>query len=334
MKKNNAVIKAVAYSHPDKSVNNDYFIEHFKKQGQDIKGLLEVTGRKSRYLSDDINETIVTMGTNAAKMVIKKANINPSELNLIVFSTGTPEYICPSNALIVHNEIRAGQKTAVYDLNSNCAGMLVALEQVSRSMRDNPRIKYALIVGSDQFNKFSRFDDALAYSNFGDSACAIILENVSNTDSGFIDSDSYTNSSNYDKMVLPARGFSKVVHNKRLDIKDKLVKWIPFNYDGAFFSASISIEEVLSRNNLTKKDIKKYFISQFSKTSIDSVCEQLEEDPEKFVFTGDKFGYTGTTSPILPFAITLENSELAKGDYIIFWTVGAGTTCSCILYRY
>ena len=334
MKNHNAVIKGVAYYHPENTVSNEYFIKHFEKQGKDIRHLLENTGRENRYISDDSNETILSMGLNATNNVLEKTNINPGELNLIVFSTSTPEYISPTNALKIHNEIRAGQRTVVYDLNANCAGMLVALEQVSRSMRDNPRIKYALIVGSDQLNRFSRFNEAISYANFGDSACAMILENISNTDSGFIDSESYTNSSNHDKILLPAKGFSQVIHNKGLDIKDKLVEWSNFSLDGAFYSAWISIEGLIFRNGLTKKDIKKYFLSQFAKKNIDSVCEQLEEDPDKFVFIGDEFGYTGTTSPILAFAKTLENNELTKGDYVIFWTVGAGTTCSCILYRY
>ena len=334
MKNHNAVIKGVAYYHPENSVSNEYFIEHFEKQGKDIRHLLENTGRENRYISDDFNETILTMGLNATNSVLQKTNINPSELNLIVFSTSTPEYISPTNALKIHNEIRAGQRTVVYDLNANCAGMLVALEQVSRTMRDNPRIKYALIVGSDQLNRFSRFNEAISYANFGDSACAMILENISNTDSGFVDSESYTNSSNHDKILLPAKGFSQVIHNKGLDIKDKLVGWSNFSLEGAFYSAWISIEGLIFRNGLTKKDIKKYFLSQFAKKNIDSVCEQLEEDPDKFVFIGDEFGYTGTTSPILAFAKDLENNGLTKGDYVIFWTVGAGTTCSCILYRY
>ena len=101
-------------------------------------------------------------------------------------------------------------------------------------------------------------------------------------------------------------------HNKGLDIKDKLVECSNFILDFAFYSALISIEGLIFRNGFTKKDIKKYFLSQFAKKNIDSVCEQLKEDPDKFVFIGDEFGYTGTTSPILAFAKTLENNELTK----------------------
>lgn len=334
MKKYNQIIRNVAYYHPENSVGNEYYIGHFDEKGEDIRRLLETTGRKYRYISNDADETTITMGIKVTQMLISEANIDPDELNLIVFSSGTPEYISPSNAVLIHNSIRAGQKTMVYDLNANCAGMLVAIEQVCRSMRDNTLIKYALIVGSDQLSKYSRFDEAIPYANFADSACAIIIENVLNAERGFIDSDSYTNSSNYDKVLLPAKGLSSTIHNKELVIKDKLLQWSPFDINGAFYSAKISIEKLLSRNNLTKKDIKKYFLSQFAKKSIYNLCEQLEENKEKFVYIGDEFGYTGTTSPLLAYARTVEKNELSEGDYVIFWTVGAGTTCSCILYRY
>ncbi|URZ01543.1 ketoacyl-ACP synthase III [Clostridium felsineum] len=333
MLSNNAVIKDIAYYHPDNLVGNDYFIKHFDKQGIDIRSLLSAFGRKYRYISNDINETILTMGIKATEKLLEKSKIDPNEINTIIFSTSTPEYISPSNAIEIHESIRASSKSTVYDLNANCAGMLVAIDQASRSMRNNPNIKYSLIVGSDQLNRYSRYDQAITYANFGDSACAILLENISNTENGFIDSDFYTNSSTHDKVVLPAKGLSSAIHDKSLPIKDKLVEWNDFDNRGTFLSATISINILLERNNLKKSDIKKYFISQFSKGGIEYVCDLLEENQNKFTFIGDRFGYTGTTSPLLALANAIENNELNKGDYVIFWTVGAGSTCSCILYR-
>lgn len=331
---NNAMIKGVAYYHPEHKVDNEYFIEYFKKQGEDIGGLLEATGRKSRYISDKSEENMLTMGFHAAREVLEKVHVKASQIGLLVFSSGTPEYIAPSNALKLHSMLGAAQKCAVYDLNANCAGMLVAFDQVSRVLRSNQNIKYALIVGSDQLNRYSRYKEAIAYSNFGDSACAMVVENVFHAERGFIDSDYYTNSSNHDKILLPAKGMSCVVKDRSLSTQDKLVKWTPFDFSGAFLSAKISIEELLFKNNLKKKDIKRYFLSQFAWKSIKEVCEGLGEDIEKFVFIGDEFGYTGTTSPMLAYAKALENEELEIGDYVVFWTVGAGTTCVCLLYQY
>ncbi|MCM1183493.1 MAG: 3-oxoacyl-ACP synthase III family protein [Roseburia sp.] len=331
---NNAIIKGIAYYHPERKVDNDFFIEYYKKQGQDINGLLKATGRKSRYISDDDDENMLTMGFNAAKEVLEKTHVKASQLGLIVFSSGTPEYIAPSNALKLHSMLQAGQKCGVYDLNANCAGMLVALEQIARAMRSNQGLKYALLVGSDQLNRYSRYREPITYSNFGDSACALVIENVFNIERGFRDSDFYTNSSNHNKILLPAKGMSTVVKDRSLSTQDKLVKWDNFDLSGAFFSAKISIEEILFRNNLKKENIKKYFLSQFALKNIENVAEELGESMDKFVFIGDEFGYTGTTSPLLAYARALENNDLDIGDYVIFWTVGAGTTCVCLLYQY
>ena len=331
---NNIMIKGVSYYHPENSVDNEYFIEHFKNLGTDIEGLLKATGRKRRYISNNKAENMLTMGYQAASDVLKKTHIKVSQINLLVFSSGTPEYIAPTNAIKLHSMLGAPQRCAVYDLNANCAGMVVAFEQVARVMKSNQNIKYALIVGSDQLNRYARYNEAIAYSNFGDSACAMLLENVFNTERGFWDSDYYTNSSYHDKILLPAKGMSSVALDRSLPTQDKLVKWTPFDLGGAFQSAKISIDELLFRNNLKKTDIKKYFLSQFALKNIKNVCNDLEEELDKFKFIGDEFGYTGTTSPVIAYAKALENEELEIGDYVIFWTVGAGTTCVCVLYQY
>lgn len=331
---NNCMITGISYYHPEHKVGNDFFIEHFKKQGTDISGLLQATGRNSRYIADSIDETVLTMGHKATLKVLEKTHIKASQLNMIVFSSGTPEYIAPTNALMIHSMINAGQKCCVYDQNANCAGMVIAFEQISRTMRDNPNIKYALLIGSDQFVRYSNYSEPMSYSNFGDLGCAMILENIFHTNRGFVDSDYYTNSTHYDKIMMPAKGMSRAIHDKNLSIQDKLVKWVDFTPDGAFYSAKISIEEILFKNNLTKSDIKKYFLSQFVWKNIKDVCSELQEDIDKFVFVGDEFGYTGTTSPFLAYAKALESESLAISDYVIFWTVGAGGVCACVLYQY
>ncbi|MBO5033441.1 MAG: 3-oxoacyl-ACP synthase III family protein [Lachnospiraceae bacterium] len=328
------MIKGAAYYHPAKAVGNEYYIEYYKKQGKDIEGLLKATGRKNRYVSESEEENVLTMGYQASVEVLQKTYVKPSQINLIVFSSGTPEYIAPTNAMKLHDMLHAGQKCAVYDLNANCAGMVVALEQVSRIMRSNKNIKYALIVGSDQLSRYARYDEEIAYANFADSACAILVENIFDTYRGFIDSDFYTNSSNHNKILMPAKGMSHVAMDKNLPTKDKLVTYGQFDFGGAFHSAKVSIEELLFRNNIRKKDIKKYFFSQFSWKYLEKVSEDMDEDISKFKFVGDEFGYTGTTSPMLAYAKALEAEELDIGDYVVFWTVGAGTTCPTVLYKY
>ena len=329
----NALIREIAYYHPDNVVHNDYYIEHFKQQNKSIQGLLKATGRENRYFTTDINETIIDMGLKAAEKVLKKAYVKATELDMIVFATGTPEYISPTNALILHEKLGAKQKCGVYDINTSCAGMLMALEQVSRCMQSRIDTKYTLIVSSDQLNRFSDTSSPITYANFGDAACAILLESVSNTDRGLIDSDFYTNSGSCERILFPAKGLSTAMRDTDAALEDRLIQWDKFDLSGAFNSAHISIKDLMFRNNLKKSDVKKYFISQFSLGNIKGICQDLEEDMDKFIFIGDEFGYTGSSSPLIAYARAVENKELEVGDNIIFWTVGAGLTCISMLYK-
>lgn len=250
---NNAVIKGISSYHPDNVVDNNFYIDHFDEKNIDIRGLLRVTGRNKRYISMDENETTLTMGIEAAKSVLAKTMVKVSQINCVVVASGTPEYISPTNALKVHAALGISSSTSVYDVNANCIGMIVALEEVSRVMRSNSYIKYALVIGSDQLSKYVDYDDSFTYSNFADAASAVILENMYNTDRGFIDSDFYTNSSNHNRVPFPFKGESATIHDNSLHIKDKLLQWEPFKFDGAFHSAKISIEQLLWRNSLEKK---------------------------------------------------------------------------------
>lgn len=329
----NVCIREVAIYHPENSVGNAYFVDHFNEQGNDITGLLKVTGRESRYLSTDANENPLTMGIHAATNVLRQSGLQAEDLDMIVFTSGTPEYVQPTNALKVHHALGGKSSTIVYDLNSNCVGMVVALEQVSRYMLSNPNMKYAMVIGSEQMNRYSRKTEEVPYSNFGDGSAAIILERLENTDFGFIDSSYYTDSSMHDTIVLPATGFSNIYREDLVE-HDKLLEWLPFNTDEAFLSAKNAIERLLKENGLSKADVKKYFLSQFAKKNIDIICDQLEEDPEKFKFIGDEFGYTGTSSPFIALAKSVEAGEIKRGDVIIFWSVGAGISSCNVLYRY
>lgn len=115
---------------------------------------------------------------------------------------------------------------------------------------------------------------------------------------------------------------------------NKIIEWIDFNTDDAFASSITSINNILEKNNLNKEDIKLYCLSQFAKKNINIIQQALGKPKSKFPFVGDKYGYTGVTSPFLALANGIETGKIKRGDYVILWTVGAGVVASTILLKY
>lgn len=326
-------IKEIAVHHPENKVSNDFYVEHFKNlTGDDhTEFLKDVLGRDSRYIIDNDEENSLTMAVEASKKVLAKSGVNAEDLDMIVFASQVPEYIFPTNAVMLHRELNAGMKAGIMDMNANCSGMTIALDQASRYMMSNPRMKKLLLVGSDYSSLIMDPTDSITYPNFGDVAVALILERVEEENAGLIDSIYYTDSSNYDRVTFPRKGLSKSL--KGLDDSKKL-QWLPFDGDVSLPYAYKIIDELLERNDVAHKDVDAYCLSQFSISNIKKMQAQYALADEQMIYVGGEFGYTGTTSPLLALYDAVEKGKVKRGDKVLLWTVGVGYNLIAVLYQY
>lgn len=326
---NNIKIKDMAIYHSENVVDNEYYLNHFQKQGKDISDFLNLFGRKERYILDDENETGLTMGIKAANKALQKANLSAKDIDMIVFTTQVPETTLPSNAIMIHKALEASSDCIIYDLNANCAGMVIAIEQVSYYMKGNHRINRALIIGSDYFSLISDPNDAFTYASFADGAAAVILERT-DEDTGFIDAIYYVDPIVADKMMYPAEGLAKGI----LETKDlKYIKNSPMDGTVTHEPTHNMISTLLERNGLKPKDAK-YCFSQLSLNNINRIKGRLELTDEQVVYVGDRFGYTGTSSPIIALHEGVESGQINRNDYVVFWTIAAGFELIAMLYKY
>lgn len=326
----NIKIKEIAIYHPEQRIGNDYYINHFAKQGNDIAHFLEVMGKEYRHIINDENENGLTMAINAATNVLAKANLNGEDIDYIVFSSQVPERLFPINALFIHEAIQARPDTISIDTNANCAGMTAAIEQASRYMIANPHIQKTLVVGSEHLSSISNPEQQITYATYGDAACAVILEKTVE-DTGFIDAMYHVDTRNVDKINFPNEGLSKFLRGEEKD------RYVNFERFDASFGTPITfqlIENILKRNQLTIADIGALCISQFAYNDKLKIQEYFNLEADKVIYIGDRYGYTGTSSPLIAMYEGIQNGQIKRGDYILFWTVGAGHQFIAMLFKY
>ncbi|WP_239618586.1 ketoacyl-ACP synthase III [Cohnella mopanensis] len=324
-------IRDIGIYHPANEVANDYYIERFRKQGTDVTGLLKALGRDKRYVIEDSGENSLTMSIEASNNVLRSSGLTGRDIDLIIFTSQTPEYLLPSNALKLHNALGGDLNTVCFDINANCAGMLVAVEQASRYMLGNPRIERALVVGADSISVHSP-NEPVYHSNFADSAVAVILERASDT-RGFIDSVYQTDTSVINNSLFPAQGLSNL-YREEYTAKDAQIKFMPFDDSVCVDSAVDTVRILLERNGLAKEEIGSFLFSQFSIGNLKLVSERLGIDADKVPYIGDRYGYTATNSPFVALYEALKEGKIARGDYLVFWTVGAGWQNVSLLLQY
>ncbi|SMF91742.1 3-oxoacyl-[acyl-carrier-protein] synthase-3 [Paenibacillus uliginis N3/975] len=323
-------LKSIDIYHPNHSIDNEFYISHYKAKGKDITNFLEFMGRESRYVIDNDTENGLTMGIEAARRVLAKAGLTGEDMDMIMFSTQVPETTYPSNAMFVHAAIQGKSDALVMDSNANCAGMTVAVDHASRYMSGNPDCKRALVIGSDYNTLLCNSEDEITYANYGDAACAVILEQ-SEEEEGLIDCQYSTHSILPEKIMYPAQGLAKMVKE---EADGKSIQWLPFDGHLAMPPTFTLLDKLLSRNGLTAQDVKAYCFSQFSMGNILKIQEHLELDDSQIVYVGDRFGYTGTSSPFIALYEGIESGRIQRGDTVCFWTIGCGFQLVAMLWKY
>ncbi len=78
--------------------------------------------RERRWMSPE--QTTSDLIVEAARAALDKAGIAPEQLNLIIVSTDTPDYLSPGTSVVVQHKLGA-VNAGTYDVNSACAGWVM-----------------------------------------------------------------------------------------------------------------------------------------------------------------------------------------------------------------
>src|SRR5688572_15700010 len=145
----------------------------------------ERTGISVRHVAGE-GETTGTLATDAARAALADAGIAPSEVDLIVLATATPDHTFPATATTVQAALGCNGGIA-FDVAAVCSGFLYALATADSMLRTG-MAKCALVIGAETFSRILDWDDRTTCVLFGDGAGAMVLraEDVAEDDSGIL----------------------------------------------------------------------------------------------------------------------------------------------------
>jgi 3-oxoacyl-[acyl-carrier-protein] synthase-3 len=331
----NVHIVGVGSYHPDRKVENQFFIDHFRKyQAEEhAESLFKKLGREIRTFAKE-DETSLTMAVKAATQALRNTGLKPEDIDMIISVSDTPEYLSPCCALLIKNQLQAVNAHAVFDINANCVGMLTAMDTASRYLKTDDKFNKVLIVGALLISPQAREDDMVAYGCTGDGAAAIILERrIEDESRGLLGSRMFTDDQYYWSITMPACGISRI-SDAAISSEDKKMLWKPFDFSFLSDRWSELIRKLLSDHNYIPEDTAHYFMSQFSYTDLELTMDRLGVGMDKATYIGNQYGYSGCTSPIMALDDKLSQKPFAKDDLNIFCSVASGYTMTALLYQW
>jgi len=296
--------------------------------------ILERTGISERHIADTATATS-DLAVAAARRALELRGIAPSDLDVILVCTVTPDMFFPSTACLVQDQL--GAKGAWgFDLIAACSGFLYGLTTGAHLVASGTH-KKVLVIGSDTMSRIIDYRDRNTCVLFGDGAGAMLLEPLAADDDpqlGFVDFLGEIDGSGGDYLKMPAGG-------SRLPASSETVAqrlhYVHQDGQQVFKYAVRKMYEVckglLERNGVSAKDVV-LIPHQANRRIITATADRLGLDCDKVILNIDHYG--NTTGGTIPLATrdAIESGRLKKGDLVLFAAVGAGYTAGASLWRW
>ena len=277
--------------------------------------------RERRIAAAD--ETVATMGFEAAKNAIEAAQINPQDIELIIVATTSNSHAYPSAACQVQGLLNIDDAIS-FDLAAACTGFIYALSVADQFIRAG-KVKKALVIGSDLNSSKLDETDRSTVVLFGDGAGAVILE--ASEQEGIISTHLHASADKNNALVLaqPERGIEKSGYIEMQGNE---------TFKLAVRELSNVVEETLLANNLDKKDLDWLVPHQANLRIITATAKKLEMDMSQVVVTLDK--YANNSAATVPVALdeAVRDGRIQHGQLLLLEAFGGGWTWGSALVRF
>ena len=288
------------------------------------------TGIKERRILKDDSKGTSFLAINAALDLIKKANIDPLEIDLLLMATATADMPVASTGAYVATEIGATNAFA-YDLQSACSSFLFGMSTAAAYI-ESGRYKKVLVIGADKMSSIVDYTDRATCIIFGDGAGAVLFE-PNYEGLGLQDEYLRTDGEGRDFLKMTAGGSlfpaseQTVIDNQHNITQDgKSV----FKYAVTYMADAC--EMIMKRNNLTNEDVAWLVPHQANKRIIDATANRINLEDSKVLMNIERYG--NTTSATLPLVLSDFEHLFKKGDTIIFAAFGGGFSWGSIYLKW
>ena len=311
---------------PPRVVPNDEFVETLDTTDEWIRTRTGI--RERRYAG--AGDTSATMGTLAAREALVAAKLRPTDIDLIVCATVTPDLMCPSNACLIQSYLECGPIPA-FDVVAACSGFVYALSVAEQYVRTGAA-RHVLVVGAEVLTRVSDFTDRNTCILFGDAAGAVVLGAATDPGRGLHKVRLYADGSRQELIQVP----SKVTPNPPPgDGVLPNLNYLRMNGREVFKFAVTKLKEMIAqaREDCAEagKEIKLIVPHQVNVRVIDAALEGMDIPPERVMVNLDKYGNTSAASVPLALDEGIRTGRCGPGDTILLVAFGGGLTWSSAL---
>ena len=325
-------------------LNDQHVRQPVKVTETDDAWIQKRTGIKERrYVPNDGKTSTSDLALHAAKRALADANVEPTEIDCIIFGTLSPDFHFPGTAVVLQQKLGIADKTncACYDIRQQCSAFVYGMQMADAFIRTG-LYKRILLIGAELHSH------ALDYSTrgrdvmvlFGDGAGALVLGPMETDDpkAGIVYTCARADGNGVNDLNQKIFEISRLPYLD-YDPKDRERNALMYPHmDGkrvflhAVRGMVMATTDALAKTGLTWDEITWFVPHQANLRINEKVVEVAKIPPEKVLNSIEIYG--NTTAATVPLTIDhwRQQGKVKRGDRILASVFGAGFTWGAAIF--
>ena len=301
--------------------------------------LVENVGiRERHFMAED--QTTSDLAVAAAQVALERAGLEPADLDRIIVATDTPDYLSPATAAVVQAKLGA-RRAGVFDVNSACAGWVIALDIAAKTLVTEPDERFVLVIGAYGMSRFLDWGDKKTVTLFADGAGAVVVG--AGSQPGWLATAMAAAGEYHDALGIYTGGVFRPASLANLERYGpptvQFVRKFPATFNTEQWPPLI--ERVLAKasaatgTRLGPDDVDRYYFTQVNLRTLEATMAALGQPLEKTHWIMDKWGYTGSACiPMVLDDAIAQGKGPTPGSLVLFCASGGGIALAASLWRW
>jgi len=323
-----AGILGTGHSYPEGILTNDDLAKIVETSDEWITTR---TGIKQRRKAAP-GEYTSLFAVRAGRQAIERSRLDPSDIDLLICATVTPDQILPSTGCIIQAELGCNNAAAM-DVVAACSGFLYGLA-LANSMIQTGQSKYALVIGAEILTQYVDYADRQTCVLFGDGAGAAVI-GPAEGNRGILAAKIKSDGRYEEQLYSPGGGTRRRPTADTIAAGDHFFKMKGNElFKVAVRSMAEISRDVLSSSGLSASDVDLFIPHQANQRITEAVANKLNVDMSKVYSNIAVHGNTSSASIPIALDECVDAGKISEGDLVLLASFGGGVTWGSVLMRW
>lgn len=310
---------------PEKTLTNDDLAKIVDTSDEWITSR---SGIKQRHIADE-NDFTSTMSAEAARRAMEVANIDSTDVDLLLVASSSPDYLTPPVSSQVQAQL--GLQCGAMTLVVGCTGFVSALITADQFIQSGA-YKTIVVVGAELISRNLDWEDRTTCVLFGDGAGAVVLQ-ATETPCGVRAFEMGSDGSSYDAIIQWSTGTAEPATKERIDERRQYLRMNGREvFKFATTTMGASLQRVMEKAGVTPGDVDLFIPHQANARIIEYAAKQMSLPPEKVVVNVERYGNTSAASVPIALSEALSDGRAKPGDTLALVAFGAGLTWAATIF--